>query len=100
VLLEQLTAEYVFALLTAFAIESLASENAARFSTMEAAHENIGRKLNELREVARRMRQSEIIIELLDVVTGAEALGDDQAHRPVQGPNNINLKTQIYLAIH
>ncbi len=86
VLLEQLTAEYVFALLTAFAIESLASENAARFSTMEAAHENIGRKLNELREVARRVRQSEITTELLDVVTGAEALGDDQAHPPVQGP--------------
>jgi len=82
-LLEQLTAEYVFALLTAFAIESLASENAARFSTMDAAHENIGRKLDELREVARRVRQSEITTELLDVVTGAEALGDDdQADRP------------------
>ncbi|MGC1388853.1 MAG: F0F1 ATP synthase subunit gamma [Steroidobacteraceae bacterium] len=81
VLLEQLTAEYVFALLTAFAIESLASENAARFSTMDAAHENIGRKLDELREMARRVRQSEITTELLDVVTGAEALGDDRTGR-------------------
>ena len=77
-LLERLTAEYVFALLTEVAVESLASENAARFSSMEAAHENVSKKLEDLRQTANRARQNEITTELLDVVTGAEALGGGQ----------------------
>lgn len=73
-LLEKLMAEYVFALLTEAAIESIASENAARFSAMEAAHDNVGKKLAGLREQAQRLRQDEITAELLDLITGAEAL--------------------------
>ncbi len=73
VLVETLISEYVFALLTEAAIESIATENAARFSTMDAAHDNVGKKLEELRQTARRARQSEITSELLDLVTGAEA---------------------------
>jgi len=76
VLLERLTAEYVFALLTEAAIESLASENAARFAAMEAAHDNVSKKLDQLRLAARQARQSEITTELLDLITGAEALGE------------------------
>jgi len=72
-LIETLISEYVFALLTEAAVESIATENAARFSTMDAAHDNVGKKLDELRQAARQARQSEITSELLDLVTGAEA---------------------------
>jgi F-type H+-transporting ATPase subunit gamma len=72
ILLERLTADYVFALLTEAAVESLASENAARFTAMAAAHDNVSKKLDELREEGRRARQDEITTELLDLVTGAE----------------------------
>ena len=73
VLLENLVAEYVFALLIEAAIESFASENAARFSAMEAARDNVSRKLDGLRDEARQARQDEITTELIDLVTGAEA---------------------------
>lgn len=73
-LLEQLMAEYVFARLTEAAVESIASENAARFAAMESAHENVGKKLAGLQERARHARQTEITSELLDLTTGAEAV--------------------------
>jgi F-type H+-transporting ATPase subunit gamma len=73
-LLEKLMAEYVFALLTEAAVESIASENAARFAAMESAHENVGKKLAGLQENARQARQTEITAELLDLMTGAEAM--------------------------
>jgi len=73
-LLERLVADYVFALLTEAAVEALASENAARFAAMGSAHDNVSKKLEELRQDARQARQSEITTELLDLVTGAEAL--------------------------
>jgi F-type H+-transporting ATPase subunit gamma len=74
VLLEKLMAEYVFAFLMEAAVESIASENAARFAAMESAHDNVSKKLSQLRQDARQARQSEITAELLDLITGAEAL--------------------------
>jgi len=74
VLQEKLIAEYVFALLTEAAVESIASENAARFAAMESAHDSVSHKLESLHHDARQARQSEITTELLDLVTGAEAL--------------------------
>jgi F-type H+-transporting ATPase subunit gamma len=41
---------------------------------MEAAHENVSKKLEQLRQDARQARQDEITTELLDLLTGAEAL--------------------------
>jgi F-type H+-transporting ATPase subunit gamma len=73
-LLEKLIADYVFGLLAEAALEGLASENAARFAAMESAHENVSKKLEQLRQDARQARQDEITTELLDLVTGAEAL--------------------------
>lgn len=75
-LLEKLIADYVFALLTEAAFEALASENAARFAAMASAHDNVSQKLDQLRQDARQARQEEITTELLDLVTGAEALRD------------------------
>ena len=81
VLLERLIADYVFALMTEAAVESLASENAARFAAMGSAHDNVSKKLEQLRQDARQARQSEITTELLDLMTGAEAQHDaDPGH--------------------
>ena len=74
VLQQRLLAEYVFGLLTEAAVESIASENAARFTAMEAAHQNASKKLEELRQEARLQRQSEVTSELLELATGAEAI--------------------------
>lgn len=73
-LLETLLAEYVFAQLTEGAVESVVSENETRLATMEAARDNVAKKLDGLRQTARQERQAEITTELLDLVTGAEAL--------------------------
>ncbi|MFI4987531.1 MAG: F0F1 ATP synthase subunit gamma [Alphaproteobacteria bacterium] len=73
-LLECLMAEYVQALLTEAAVESLASENAARFAAMQAARENVAKKLDRLRVDARQARQDEITTELLDLIAGVQAL--------------------------
>ncbi len=73
-LLEQLASEYVFALLTEAAVESIGSENAARFTAMQSAHENISRSLEQLRHDVQEARQDEITTELLDLVTGADAM--------------------------
>lgn len=73
-LLEGLVAEYVFALLTESAVESLASENAARFAAMDAARDNVTHKLEQLRQGAQQLRQSEITEELLDLMIGTQAL--------------------------
>ncbi len=70
---EKLMDEYAFALLTEAVVESILSENAARFAAMESAHDNVSKKLEKLRHEEREARQSEITMELLDLVTGAEA---------------------------
>lgn len=73
-LLERLMAEYVFSLLTEAVVESIGSENAARLAAMEAAHDNVEKKLGELQLTAREARQEEITAELLDLIAGAEAV--------------------------
>jgi F-type H+-transporting ATPase subunit gamma len=83
-LLERLIADYVFALLAEAAMESLASENAARFAAMQSAHDNISERLEALRREVRQARQEEVTTELLDLVTGAEAQsisGDNGSRR-------------------
>jgi len=78
-LFEKLAAEYVFARLTEAAVESIASENAARFAAMDSAQGNVSKKLDQLRQQAHQARQTEITTELLDLITGAEALGGSSA---------------------
>lgn len=73
-LLEKLTAEYMVAQLTEAATEALAAENAARFAAMESARDNVGRKLETLRLEVSRARQEEVTTELLDLITGGEAM--------------------------
>jgi F-type H+-transporting ATPase subunit gamma len=73
-LYDELAAEYMFAMLEAAAMESFTSENAARFRMMQAAHENIDRKGAELNGLARRLRQEAVTAEILELISGAEAL--------------------------
>lgn len=56
------------------AIESLASENAARLAAMHGAEGNLEERLADLNHAYRRERQNAITSELLDVVAGFEAL--------------------------
>lgn len=72
-LLERFATAYIFAQLAEAAIEALASENAARFFAMEAAHDNVAGKLAQLRQQARQERQEDITSELLEIVGGTLA---------------------------
>jgi F-type H+-transporting ATPase subunit gamma len=76
-LFDKLVEEIVFAQLTHAAMESFASENAARLTAMESAQDNIDNKLTGLGRLEREGRQEEITTELLDVVTGAAAIVDE-----------------------
>ena len=76
-LIDKLVEELLFAELMRAAVESFASEHAARLATMESAHHAIEEKLQLLTRDAHIQRQEKITMELLDVVAGAEAVGDD-----------------------
>jgi F-type H+-transporting ATPase subunit gamma len=78
ILLQQLAREYLFAEITRAVMESFASENAARLRVMENADHNIADKLAEMRRLENALRQEAITSELIDVVTGAEAIFSHQ----------------------
>jgi len=75
-LLRELVGEYTFISLFRAMTESLAGEHGMRLQSMEAARGNIDDALEELQLQSRIQRQNEITSELLDVVSGAAALGD------------------------
>jgi F-type H+-transporting ATPase subunit gamma len=54
--------------------ESLASENASRLASMQAAEKNIEEQLSEIKNQLHQIRQMAITEELLDIVAGFEAL--------------------------
>lgn len=73
-LYEHLFHQHLFAsIYTAFA-QSLASENAARLAAMQAAEQNIRELEEDLQARFRETRQNAITAELLDIVSGFEAL--------------------------
>lgn len=67
--------EYLFVSLYRAFAESLASENASRLASMQSAERNIEERLEELYGQFHRQRQMTITEELLDIVSGFEALG-------------------------
>lgn len=73
-LVERLAGEYLFAEISRAVMESMASENGARLRVMESASRSIESKVETLTRQDRYLRQEEITTELLDVVTGAEAV--------------------------
>jgi len=77
-LFASLVRHYLFFSLYRAFVESLASENASRLASMQMAEKNIEEHLNELSVQFHRRRQASITSELLDVVTGFEAItGED-----------------------
>ena len=66
--------EYLFVSLYRAFAESLASENASRLASMQNAEKNIEEQLQDLHVQYHRTRQMTITEELLDIVSGFEAL--------------------------
>lgn len=73
-LLARVIGEHVAGQLVGALMESLASENAVRLQAMAAARHHIDDELRALRERANRLRQDAITSELLDAITGADAV--------------------------
>ncbi|MCJ9428830.1 F0F1 ATP synthase subunit gamma [Kordiimonas marina] len=73
-LITRLANEYLLAEITGAIMESLASENGARLGVMESADHNISDKLDGFERQEHSLRQESITSEMLDVVTGSEAI--------------------------
>lgn len=73
-LLHTLLREYLFVSLYRAAAESLASENAARLASMQVAERNIEDRLKALTAEFHQSRQAAVTSELLDIISGFEAL--------------------------
>jgi F-type H+-transporting ATPase subunit gamma len=73
-LFSALIQQYIFVSLYRAFAESMASENAARLAAMQAAQKNIEERIENLNSLYRSQRQSSITSELLDIVSGFEAL--------------------------
>jgi len=65
--------EYAFALVSWAVGSAFASERAARFVAMDAAHRHIDDKLSELRALERELRQETITSEILEIASGADS---------------------------
>ncbi len=75
-LFSALVHQYLFVSLYRAFAQSMATENASRLSSMQAAEKNIEEQLEDLNTRHRRQRQSSITSELLDIVSGFEALAE------------------------
>ena len=73
-LFSKLVQQYLFIALYQALAASLTSENASRLAAMQSAESNIDERLEDLTSQYRQQRQSAITAELLDVVSGFEAL--------------------------
>jgi F-type H+-transporting ATPase subunit gamma len=73
-LFSALIRQYLFVSLYRASTESLAGENASRLASMQAAERNIEERLDELHMRYHQQRQDAITEELMDIVSGFEAL--------------------------
>lgn len=73
-LFSRLVKQFLFVSLFRACAESLAGENASRIAAMQSAERNIKDRLHLLRSDYAQQRQTTITEEMLDVVTGFEAL--------------------------
>jgi F-type H+-transporting ATPase subunit gamma len=79
-LYQSLIREYLFVSLFRALAASLASENAARLASMQVAERNIEDRLKELKAEFHQARQAAITSELLDIISGFEALKGKAHH--------------------
>ncbi|WP_372896795.1 F0F1 ATP synthase subunit gamma [Stieleria sp.] len=73
-LLSRIIRQYLFVSLYRSCAESLSSENASRIAAMQVAERSIQDRLDDLTRAFNQIRQTAITEELLDVVSGFEAL--------------------------
>lgn len=73
-LLEQLLPKYALTLVLQALLEATASEHGARMTAMTSATDNAGQMISDLTLTANQARQAAITKEILEVVSGAEAL--------------------------
>ena len=66
--------QHMFVVLFRACAESLAAENAARVASMQNAEGNIEDRLEDLNRSYHRQRQNQITAELLDIISGYEAV--------------------------
>ncbi|QBQ55318.1 F0F1 ATP synthase subunit gamma [Nitrosococcus wardiae] len=78
-LLSSLLQQYFFVSIFRACAESQASEHGSRLAAMQAAEKNLDERLDEIITEFRRVRQESITTELLDVVSGFEALTGGKA---------------------
>ena len=81
-LLSALVRQFLFVTLYRSVAESLSSENAGRLVAMQVAEKNIADRLGELRMSYHQQRQSLITEELMDIISGFEALSGDGGQKP------------------
>jgi len=77
-LLRRLLPRYVFNLVYQALLEATASEHGARMTAMSAATDNAGKMISTLTLNLNRARQTAITKEILEVVSGAEALKESE----------------------
>ena len=77
VMFTYLFSQYLFVSFYRAMAQSLAAENAARLMAMQAAEKNILELEEELQALFREQRQTGITSELLDIISGFEALSDE-----------------------
>jgi len=73
-LLGRLLAQYINTLIYRSFLEAIASEHAARMTAMDSATSNAGDMMERLTLAMNRARQAAITTELMEIVSGAEAL--------------------------
>lgn len=77
-MLSALVQQYVFIELYRACAESMASENASRMAALHSAEQNISTRIDEYQGDFQQLRQSSITEELLDIVSGFEALSSSR----------------------
>jgi F-type H+-transporting ATPase subunit gamma len=75
-LLDTLLPGYVEAMVETALLDSIAAEHAARMTSMDAATKNAGEMIDSLTLLFNRTRQAAITKELIEIVSGAQALGE------------------------
>jgi F-type H+-transporting ATPase subunit gamma len=79
-ILSRLLPRYVEARLYAALLEGSASEHAARQRAMKAATDNAEDLKTNLTRIMNRARQEAITTEIMEIVSGSEAMGDNDDH--------------------
>ncbi len=80
-LLAALLRQYLFVSLYRGCAESLAAEHGQRLLSMQSAERNIERRIERLTRTYQQLRQEQITAELLEVVTGFQALEEEDHGR-------------------